>query len=431
MQSHKIAVVMALNVILAMHSAAVKCHAEGGATPAKQAYSIQNKFGLAVLFESKTGQYWVIYRGQPWFGAGNVSVQVNKHWYRSTGSASPEGKQTSLALEDSRRSSANDRFGDFDSLRLSWKIPETNVKLITGFRLYRDVPYLVFEQEFPAGFKNYASGDWTVPSVAFPHFTGGEARRDLYSWASEGMGAHRFGYGSASSLDNTVDLLLLSDPDYNTVILSPFANYLVATQQSSKSQINCGIEGLVEEIPVGFKHEHIMVVGTGIGRTFRQWGQALLDKARKKTPSKYTGDTLKYPVYWDDYGGYYQTHGFKEEGYKTYEDIILGIDADAKKHDLRIGAYQVQDQDQLRYKEGLFEPRQDLFPHGLKWLHEQLGAPLEAYVLWLAPDGPYRKQYKYFATPKGEVPGESMGDVFYTPEYWKYTAEKIASWETS
>lgn len=419
---------LALSMILAVQSLGAMGHAKGAAEPAEQVYSLQNRFGVVVSFEPKRGQYWLVYRGQPWLGAGNVAVLVNKRWYKSAGSSSPNRAQASLTLEDVKSASGNDRLGAFDSLGLSWKVPETDLRLITAFRLYREVPYLVFSQEFPEGFKNYASGDWTVPAVAFPHFIGGSIPGNLYSWTSEGMGGHRFAYGSAFSLDKTVDLLLISDRAYHTLIFSPFANYLVATQQISKSEINCGLEGLVQDVPVGFKHEHIMVMGTGIGNTFRQWGQALLDKAGKKIPSKYEGDNLKYPVYWDDYGGYYQTHDFKEEGYKTYEDIILGIAEDAKKHGLRIGAYQVQDQDQLRYKEGLFEPRQDLFPHGLKWLHEQLGAPLEAYLPWLAPDGPYRKQYRYYSTPKGEVPGGSMGDVFYSPEYWKYTADKIASW---
>ena len=133
-----------------------------------------------------------------------------------------------------------------------------NVSLITGFRLYRDAPYLVFVQEFPEGFKSYASGDWTVPSVVFPHFMAESARSDLYSWLSVGYGQLALAYGSAFTQDKTVDLLLVADRDFDTTILSPFSDYLVATQQSSELQIKCGIEGLVEQIPPGFKHEHIM-----------------------------------------------------------------------------------------------------------------------------------------------------------------------------
>jgi len=345
-----------------------------------------------------------------------------------------------LVLGDVKQTASNDRLGAYDSIAAVWKVPGTSLAVETGFRMYRDAPYLVFTQGFPDGFKNYASGNWIIPSVAFPQFLPTfDSRNDLYSWTSGGMFTHRFAYGNASSLGGTVDLLLLADNDYQTAILSPLANYLAATQQSlpvasqdetnpSKLAISCGIEGLVGEIPAGFQHAHLLVVGKGIGDTFERWGKALLDKAGKNIPSKYEGDTLKYPVYWDDYGSYYREHGFKEEGYSSYEDIILGVAADARKHGLRIGAYQVQDLDQLRYQEGLFEPRKDLFPHGLAWLHEKLGAPLEAYTAWLSPNGPYRKTYPYFETPNGSVPGNSMGDVFYSESYWRYTAEKLTEW---
>jgi hypothetical protein len=412
---------------------------------AAKTFSLHNKFGLSVSIDPSQGLYRTTYKGRSWMGLGMVSVLVRNRWYRSADLNFRQGAvfraaEGKLILVGAGTDSGSDRLGAYDSVTLTWKAPGAEMKLLTSLRLYRDVPYLVFEQEFPDGFKGYASGNWIVPSVVFPQFiTVREARSDLYSWVSGGMFSHRFGYGSASSVGGTVDLLLLADKERDAMILSPFANYLVATQQSapvashdetepSKATINCGIEGLVEEVPAGYKHEHLLVVGTGIDRTFRQWGEALLTKAGKQIPSKYACDTMKYPVYWDDYGAYYREHGFKEEGYKSYEDIIIGIAKDAKEHGLHIGAYEVQDSDQIRYDEGLFEPRKDLFPHGLTWLHEQLGAPLEAYLCWLAPNGPYRKKYPYWESPKGAVLGGTMGDVFYSLDYWRDTAAKMASW---
>jgi hypothetical protein len=415
------------------------------ATESSRKYSLQNKFGLSVSVEPSEGRYSVRYHGQSWFGPGIVSVLVNKRWYRSgdvnfpeaAGYDQPSGR---LTLADAKSAFGKDRWGEYGTIDLSWGVPDSDIVLVTEFRLYSEHPFLVFAQKFPKGFKNYASGNWIVSSVAFPQFlTMFDVRNDLYSWTSGGMFTHRFSYGAASSLGGTVDLLLLADKDYQTAVLSPFANYLVATQQSlpvasrnetnpNKLAISCGLEGLVEEIPAGFEHAHLLVVGQGIGKTFQSWGEALLERAGKKVPSKYEGDTLKYPVYWDDYGSYYREHGFKEEGYKSYEDIILRVAEDARKHGLRIGAYQVQDEDQLHDHEGLLEPREDLFPHGLAWLREKLGVPLEAYYCWLAPKGPYPKEYPHYATPSSQTPGAGMGDVYYSSDYWRYTADKVASW---
>jgi hypothetical protein len=254
------------------------------------------------------------------------------------------------------------------------------------------------------------------------------------------MFSHRFGHGNAASLGGTVDLLLLADATNRVMILSPFANYLVATQQGapaaaenetnrSGTAINCGIEGLVQEIPNGFEHQHIMVVGQGIHGTFQEWGRALLERAGKKIPSKYQDDTLKYLVYMDDAGAYYYEHDFKEPGYKTYADIILGIEKEAKERHLRIGAYHILDDPQQRDREeGLFEPRTDLFPEGLAKFHERLGKPLQLYYMWIRSHGPYRKKYAFFDVG-GEIPG-SMGDVFYSADYWQDAADKLASWGT-
>jgi hypothetical protein len=430
----------------------------GLAIPAQQAnptpslaqqreHSLENKFGISLAVNPKEGSYTLQFGGERWLGKGLVSVLENKRWCRSAEVKYREvaayDRPQKLLLTDMKTGKSSDFLGSYQSIELAWQAPDSTTAFATGFRLYSDAPCLVFVQKFPHGFKNYASGSWIVPSVVFPQFLPEfDERNDLYSWTSGGMFTHRFGYGNAASLGGTVDLLLLADKDRRAIILSPYANYLVATQQCapvasedetdpSKLAINCGIEGLVTDLPDGYEHQHILVAGPGIHNTFESWGKALLARSGKKVPSKYSGDNMKYAVYWDDYGSYYREHGFKEDGYRFYEDIIIGVAEDARKHGLRIGAYQVQDEDQMRLHEGLFEPRQDLFPHGLKWLSEKLGAPLEAYLCWIDPNGPYRKKYPFFETPKGYVPGDSMGDVFYSETFWNDTANKLASWGTT
>ncbi len=402
-------------------------------------YSLKSDSGLGVTVEPRSGQYIVTYKGSAWFGPGTVSVLVNKQWYRS-GVARVLGASESkpLSCYDAKQGSGRDASGDYQFVDLSWHIPASAANLITSFRLYRDHPYLMFVQRFPQGFKHYTSGDWTIPSVVFPQFTSQNwgLRNDLHSWTSVGISSHRIAYGDAYTIQGSVDFLALADGKYDALILSPFSNYLVATQQSapqatanaiSRGTINCGIEGLVEDIPPGFEHSHIIVADHGIHKTFEEWGHALLAKAGKSIPSKYQDDTLRYPVYMDDNGAYYYDHNFEESGYQSYEDVILGIDEDARRHGLRIGTYHVMDFEQQRYKEGLFEPKDELFPHGLAWLHNKLGKPLQLYYAWLS-SGPYRKTYPYLQTDAGLPPGESMGDVFDSLDFWRDTAKKITSW---
>lgn len=437
--------------------------------PAETVYTLHNKFGTIISVYPHEGYYLVeqlapgaagslvnISEEQAWFGRGIVSLQAGHKWFRSASlqlyhtsdprlnvspPASTSAGEGKLVLTNSQTGSGNDRFGEYDSIQLDWSVPALKLRLTTVFTLYRDRPFLTFTQRLPDGFAHYASGDWTVPSVAFPHFLAPNwgTPQNLTSWTSGGMWNHRLAYGDAYSLQGTVEPLVVSDPGYRTVILSPFDHYLVSTQQSkpigmidavSKGSISCGIEGLVEAIPPGFEHRTIMVAGQGIHDTFIAWGKALLERGGKQMPSKYQDDTLKYLVYMDDAGAYYYEHDFHEDGYKTYADVILAIEKEAKEHDLRIGAYHILDDRQQRDRdEGLFEPRRDLFPEGLAAFQKQLAKPLQLYMMWIKPGGPYRSKYAFFATDPGEIP-MSMGDVFYTPQYWADTANKLASWGT-
>lgn len=411
--------------------------------------TMRNDHGLALSINVRQGTYTVRYRGKPWLGKGLVSVLVGKKWYRSARVRWPQikpyaGKPGRLHIEDEKQGSGVDRLGAYDSAILTWTVPHSDVRLITKFKLYRKRPYLIFSESFPNGFRDYATGDWTVPRVVFPQFLTGlaDSKKNLYSWVSGGLDTQRFGYGPATALSGTVDVLLLSDAKYHAMVLSPFSHYLVATQQSrpvatqtepdpTKASINCGIEGLIKDIPPGFEQDNVLVVGSGVTRTLRYWGRLLLKRAGKAVPSKYAGVTMKYPTYWDDYGAYYMEHGFRQKGYSSYEDIILGIAKSAKEHGLKIGAYEIDDSNQMLFTKGRFAPRPSLFPHGLRWLHKKLGAALIGYTSWIAAGGPYRKHYKYYATGSGNVlgwPEGSMGDVFYGKKYWRFTANKLASW---
>jgi hypothetical protein len=211
----------------------------------------------------------------------------------------------SLQLMGAKEGEASDALGAFKFVELDWTVPGAGISLVTVFQLYKDRPALVFVQRFPNGFKGYANGNWTVPSVAFPQFVADNwgIPQNLYSWTSGGMWTHRLTWGDAFTNQGSVDPLVTSAPDFTTLILSSFGNYLTSTQQSgplplgdriSRGGISCGIEGLVPDLPAGFEHKHILVAGHGIHNTFEEWGRTLLERSGKKAPSKYQDDTLRY-----------------------------------------------------------------------------------------------------------------------------------------
>ncbi|HMD84813.1 MAG TPA: hypothetical protein VKO18_08945 [Terriglobia bacterium] len=142
----------------------------------------------------------------------------------------------------------------------------------------------------------------------------------------------RFAYGNASSVGGRVDLLL-ADAANKALILSPYANYLVATQQiapvaavdetnPSKLRSIVASRGSSKRFPAVLSTSTSWWGGSGIHHSFESWGKALLGKTGKQVPSKYLGDNLKYPVYWDDYGAYYRAW-FQGRGFQFLRRSVV------------------------------------------------------------------------------------------------------------
>ena len=75
--------------------------------------------------EPKAGIYSVTYKGQNWFGTGIVSVLQNKRWYRSADVNYPDAAECDhasekLTLGDVEHASGKDRWGEYETIDLSW-----------------------------------------------------------------------------------------------------------------------------------------------------------------------------------------------------------------------------------------------------------------------------------------------------------------------
>jgi len=69
--------------------------------------------------------------------------------------------------------------------------------------------------------------------------------------------------------------LALHDKNLNTLMISPFSNFLVGIQAISlalKGQFACGIQGKVLSIPRGFFHSTIITASVGINFAHNFWG---------------------------------------------------------------------------------------------------------------------------------------------------------------
>src|SRR5690348_8023621 len=89
------------------------------------------------------------------------------------------------------------------------------------------------------------------------------------------------------------------DSDAHTFILSPAANFMVATTADQHGQsIVTGVDSAIRSLPAGFTHQTILVVDKGINHTFETWGHALTDLAGKTRPANNADLTLSHLGYW-------------------------------------------------------------------------------------------------------------------------------------
>lgn len=424
-----------------------------------------NKFGISLDIDITSGIYEVLCKGQSWLGRGLVSVLYNKAWYRNL--VSTEKTCNDLSITYSKREdNLSDDIGTHTRVSLRWKIKDTECRFNTDFKFYYEKPCILFEIEYPA----------VPPYIVFPQFVcGGPAkktnfmhnwvttrktlsdiqkkpagtiREDLHSWVPCFMGTYRtkhntnaaFGFED-SERPNTAVPLILYDADYETLILSPYENFLVSHQYTemvggsrgfgfgTDRLICCGLNRNFD-IPSGFKHSTILYFGSGINKTAAEYGDILLKKAGKQRPDKYNDNTISYLSYWVDYGSYYWDEIFTNEKQIDYEDMMTKLAREAEQNGLVIKSWQVQDGDQNRWEEGLFDLKEEIMPHGMKYLRDKIGQPLYSYFSPLEP-GPYREKYPYVFTGHVAYGGRSstgMGDLFYTEEFWDDQVKKIKEW---
>jgi hypothetical protein len=368
-----------------------------------------NAEGLTATLDAQTGEYVV---------SGPVAG-----WQFRGSTGSP--------VQNLVRAADRDALGPFHSLRFNWN---WNGVTVTGeIKTYDERPVARFQL-------TYVTRPAPHPQLNVPDFTSLPGGLHVFSYRDLMFAPPQFAAGNYGTP------WLLFDDHFNAAILSPAGGYQV-TALSGNGQNTAGVslDAEVDLVPAGYSVNSILVLGTGIGRVFDDWGAALNIIQGRSRPSNEADDSLRYLGYWTDGGAYYYRNFDPQLG---YPGTLLAEISHLRSSGIPVRYLQL---DSWWYPKGdvgpdnmpstpqppgagatqrgrpvfpparwnagggiwLYEASDTLFPQGLQAFHQQVDLPLVTHSKYLGPDSPYHGTYR--------ISGIAPID----PGYWSHIASYL------
>ena len=371
-------------LLIALTLSALPCHA------ADQA--IEGARGIVATIDQKSGRYEVRSRALNWTFAGQLGESASH-----------------LIIKNGR-----DRLGAYRELRFSWR---HQVPLSGRIRTYVSRPVVLFGITSKEPISDAAA-------IRFPRFT--EIPRDLhhFSYKNDVFAPRSF------ALEETGTPWLLFDDQMRAVVLSPAANYMIASMRGDGiTEIASGLNEGVANLPAEFTHKTLMAFDVGVNAAWDSWGTALTDLQGRNRPSNDADIGLRYLGYWTDNGAAYWYNYERGLGYAgTLETLVrryrkegiplryLQLDSWWYFKTLRgPGGESLEPRNpELPAEEwnrygGLleYEAHPTVFPDGLAAFQKEVGVPLITHNRWIDPESPYHKHY--------DISGVAAVD----PKFWK------------
>lgn len=357
---------------------------------------------LTATVDPATGDYAVSSRSPNWQFRGSVGSPL-QHLVRTIG---------------------RDSLGPFHSVSFNWHwqgVPVTgrirtyDLRSIAQFQL-------IYDDTTPH------------PQLNFPNFTSLPADHHIFSYREFRFAPPQFSAGDYGTP------WLLFDDHLNAAIISPAAGFQAAVLSGDgQSAAGVSLKSAIDSVPAGYSVTSLLVLDTGIGRVFDDWGAALNVMQGRSRPSDEADASLRYLGYWTDAGAAYYYNFDTQLGYAGtilseiehlrsvgipvrylqldswwYEKDNLGPDGQPLKprNPTSLSARPVFSPDRWNTPGGtwLYEASPTLFPKGLNAFYQQIRVPLIAHGRYIGQDSPYHETY--------HIDGIAPVD----PKYWNHVA---------
>ncbi|HEY3992473.1 MAG TPA: hypothetical protein VGM01_06280 [Ktedonobacteraceae bacterium] len=328
-----------------------------------------------------------------------ITVHVDINGTYSISTASPAwtfGGTVGHPLEHITVDNAKDNLGSYREIRFTY---QGQVARMSSIRVYGSRPVVLFSTTY------MQAGSNTEP---FPIFT--TYPQNLYHLSHNGsFGIARF------NLAGTDSPWLFFDKHANSLILSPAANFMVATLKlGSSGVIASGINNGIESVPQGFTHRTMLTVGNGINNTYNLWGHAMTDLQGKIRVANDSNVTLNKLGYWTDRGATYYYNYIPSKGYAgTLEAVAQNFaEQGIPLGYMQLDSWWYDKSSPPGWNKGnggiyTYTASPELFPNGLGAFQQTVNLPLVVHGRWIDTNSPYRTQYSM------------SGNVSTDPRYWQ------------
>mmetsp|Transcript_435 Transcript_435/g.476 ORF Transcript_435/g.476 Transcript_435/m.476 type:complete len:801 (+) Transcript_435:113-2515(+) len=362
---------------------------------------------------------------------GAMTLYVDNELWLNLGGSSPLNVNVDLAILYARATSGQDHnYGPYSRITLGWSTSTSleDILIETSVIAYKERELIIFEQHWPKGFKNDMQNNHTILSIFPALHTTSPANLGFLTWGScfaaavingAWNGKHKssfdgISYGSPLVLHKQRTSDNETKRKMRALVISPMENFFVSGQAATHDgkTIDCGIRSTVEELPVGFSHSSMVVVGHGINGTMVEWGDILLKRGDKKRTDPYKDFALSHVGFWTDNGAYYYT-GI-HTNFSNPEAMLRGAKADFEKRDIPVRYFQWDDwwMESKGDHPGIMSwaPKPDVFPSGFT---DWLGAPLVLYAPMYAADNDWTTHYHFKNDPDGKKSSIPLDPNFY------------------
>ncbi len=321
-------------------------------------------------------------------------------------------------LPDTFPGKASTPLGPGEAMEYHFKTQETSiqVKLIR----FPNQPFAVLGFSLPEGMKDAATGDYNLPALAFALKPRQEYPR-VFTFEMKAFAP------PTHELIPTAGPVILYNDDLDTIIISPLDNFCVGLTSPKGGELLAGIEGEVLEFPEGFTHKVLVYAGKGINASMEEWSSCLRKWHGKERIDPYKDKPLSYLGYWTDNGSYYY---YKTEKGMNYEDTMIAVKEDADRLGIPYGYFQL---DSWWYEKVMnfwltggalvWEPKPEVFPNGVDYLHEAIGLPFVAHNRWYVKKTPHKAEYNFIdgeGWRKPSIPTEQR--------FWDMIMDNCVKW---